>query len=333
VPRRGYTAFVPDDLKRSIRGEAAASEAARVGVELRETRQSLGLGIEDVAASLKIRRVYLDAIEEGRVRDLPAPAYAIGFVRTYARALGLDEAALVRRFRDGSAGVATRRADLIFPEPVPERGVPAGAVVLLGAVLAVGGYVGWYQWSTGRDRSVDLVPPLPSRLEAPALPPPAREPVAPPVAPAPTPVPPNASGPVVTAPAPRPEPAGATPAPSSPSPVRNPDEGRITLRAKSDVWVQLRERNNGAILVNRTLRAGESMNVPARDGVLLTTGNAPGLEILVDGQAAPGFAPGNGVRRDVAMDPDKLKTTAVPAPPRPPPAPRPTGDAPATPTQ
>lgn len=355
-----YTAPVPDDLKRTTRGDAAAGEAARVGAELREARQSLGLGVDDVAASLKIRRVYLDAIEEGRVRDLPAPAYAVGFVRTYARALGLDEAGLVRRFRDGAAGAATKRADLVFPEPVPERGVPAGAVILLGAVLAVGGYVGWYQWSARQERVADVVPPLPPRLEA-VVPPSA--PMAPPPAIAPPPTQGSGAGGtpngVPAATVPRPPPAGplvlpgtvppavtlppsatppplpgptAVPAPAaapppSASPPRGPDDGRITLRARSDAWVQLRERGNGAILVNRTLRAGEVMAVPARDGLLLTTGNAAGLEVLVDGQAAPGFAPGNGVRRDVAMDPDRLKTTVIPAPPRAPPRPV---DAPAT---
>jgi hypothetical protein len=56
------------------------------------------------------------------------------------------------------------------------------------------------------------------------------------------------------------------------------------------------------------------------------------LEILVDGQTAPCFAPGNGSRRNIPMDADRLKTTAVPAPPRPPPAPRPAEPA-ATPPQ
>ena len=40
-----------------------------------------------------------------------------------------------------------QKTELTFPVPVPERGVPAGAVVLLGVVLAVGAYAGWYRLS------------------------------------------------------------------------------------------------------------------------------------------------------------------------------------------
>ncbi|MBX6747575.1 MAG: helix-turn-helix domain-containing protein, partial [Acetobacteraceae bacterium] len=103
---------------------AAAGEAARLGEELRDARLALGLSVEDIAASLRIRRGYLVALEEGRLRDLPALAYALGFVRSYARALGLDEDEMVRRFREVSGPAVQRKTDLVFPEPVPERGVP-----------------------------------------------------------------------------------------------------------------------------------------------------------------------------------------------------------------
>src|SRR4051812_49760401 len=121
-------------MKRFARPEQTAGEAARLGEELRDARMALGLSIEDISAALRIRRVYLAALEEGRVRDLPAPAYAVGFVRTYARSLGLDENDVVRRFREASGPNVDRKTDLIFPEAVPDRGVPAGAVILVGVV-------------------------------------------------------------------------------------------------------------------------------------------------------------------------------------------------------
>ena len=69
-------------MKRLSQFDAASAESARLGAELRDARLALGLSLEDLAQSLRIRRVYLAALEEGRVRDLPAPAYAVGFVRT-----------------------------------------------------------------------------------------------------------------------------------------------------------------------------------------------------------------------------------------------------------
>lgn len=321
-------------MKRSIRPEPSAGEAARLGEELRDARLTLGLSIEDIAASLRIRRPYLVALEEGRVRELPAPAYAVGFVRTYARALGLDDDAMVRRFRDASGPVVQRKTDLIFPEPVPERGVPAGAVILVGAVLAIGGYLGWYQWSGSGARTVDAVPPLPARLEqalvtprepsspAPIAPPEAMAAVAPalPVAA----LPPAAPGQAPAAAAPTPAPAatnGRPVAPPTATPAAAPPlpESRVILRAKAESWIQVRDTKSGTVILNRVLRPGESYAVPARDGLLLNTGNAGGLDIVVDGQVAPGLGGAQSVRRDVPLEPDRLRSGQGPtvAAPRP----------------
>jgi cytoskeleton protein RodZ len=154
---------VPYDSKRQLRPETSA-EAVRVGEELRDARLALGVSLEEMAERLRINRRYLAALEEGRVRDLPGVAYATGFVRSYAQMLGLNAPTMVRRFREG-AGVATVPKDLVFPEPVPDRGVPAGAIVMVGAVLAVAGYAGWYYWTGSSTRTVDEVPALPPRLE------------------------------------------------------------------------------------------------------------------------------------------------------------------------
>ena len=238
-------------MKRQPRPETSA-EAVRVGEELRDARLSLGVSLEEMADQLRINRRYLAALEEGRVRDLPGVAYATGFVRSYATMLGLDAPDMVRRFREG-AGMATVPKDLVFPEPVPNRGVPAGAIIMVGAVLAIAGYAGWYYWSGSSIRTVDEVPALPPRLEqsarnagAPPLPgvntpdsagqsqppgtPPANTatphnspPVAPPVAgPAPAVPPPTASAPAAPG-APRPgQPPATTAAPPAATSAQQP---------------------------------------------------------------------------------------------------------------
>ena len=66
------------------------------------------------------------------------------------------------------------------------------------------------------------------------------------------------------------------------------------------------------MLVTRLLAAGDSYEVPNRPGLVLLTGNAGALEIIVDGAAVPSIG-GNGVvRRGVALEVERLKDgTAV----------------------
>jgi len=126
-------------------------------------RQRLGWSLEAVAAALRIRLPFLLALEGGRIADLPGNAYAIGFLRTYASTLGLDPDELTRRFRAEAAEV-NQLTRLSFPAPVPGRGVPAGAVVLLGVALAIGAYIGWYRLSGNGELPPEVVPPVPARL-------------------------------------------------------------------------------------------------------------------------------------------------------------------------
>jgi cytoskeleton protein RodZ len=138
--------------------------AVTVGGELRAARLRLGWQLADISAWLRIRLPYLEALEEGRTADLPGTAYALGFLRTYSAALGLDPKDLSRRFRAEAAEVIENKPPLTFPAPVPERGVPVGAVVLVGLVLAVGAYVGWYRLSGEGKLPAEVVPPVPARL-------------------------------------------------------------------------------------------------------------------------------------------------------------------------
>jgi cytoskeleton protein RodZ len=296
-------------MKRSARTENTVQEAARVGEELREARIALGISVEDAATQLRINKRYLMALEEGRVKDLPGAAYAVGFVRSYATALGLDADDAVRRFRDVSGTAVTKQGDLVFPEPVPRRGIPTGVLAALGLALAMGGYVAWYQWSGQGERVVDTVPPLPPRLERAAEATAGRDAPAPPVA---------------EPPAPPPAPVAAPP----PPPRIDPDRPRIVIRAKGESWVQIRDNAANLVLTDRVLRAGEIVEIPNRPGIVLTTGRAENLDILLDGQELDPFG-GPGVRRNIVLEPDRLRTPPAPAPtPAATPAPRP---APATP--
>lgn len=316
---------------------------ARVGADLRAARERLGWALEDVAEGLRIRRPYLEALEDGRVSALPGSAYAVGFLRTYASSLGLDPDEMARVLKDTGMGSA-RRTELSFPAPAPERGIPAGAMLLLATLLTIGTYVGWYHLSGEGRLPAEVVAPVPERLAPlaeqaiplPPQPPPSPPPAAgsaahiPSAASAAAASTPLASVPVASPPispaqiAPSSAAAAITPtvppsvAPAEVQPAApaaaalSGDEPRLVLHAKSDAWVQVRAKG-GPVLLNKILKTGESWPVPAQPGLLLNTGNAGGTELLVDGAPAPPLGPPGSVKRDIVLDPDALKANATAA--------------------
>ncbi len=86
-------------------------------------------------------------------------------------------------------------------------------------------------------------------------------------------------------------------------------DARIVLRATADSWVQVRNARSD-LLFTQVLRAGDSYRVPNEAGLTLLTGNAGGLQVLVDGQAAPSLGPNGAVRRDIPLDPQRLSQGA-----------------------
>lgn len=115
----------------------------RIGIQLKNARSDKNLSLADVAEELKIRKNYLEAIEQGLFSDLPGPTYAIGFVRSYAKMLDLDQTAIVDRFRSEIAGLE-KETELHFLIPESERRFPGMAVIGASLALAAAVYGGWY---------------------------------------------------------------------------------------------------------------------------------------------------------------------------------------------
>src|SRR5919201_513713 len=93
----------------------------RIGEVLKRTRTRQRIDISKVEQETKIRTKYLRALESEEWEVLPGPAYAKGFLRTYAQFLGLDGDALGDESR--RTVEAPRSADLpyLLAEPLLER--------------------------------------------------------------------------------------------------------------------------------------------------------------------------------------------------------------------
>ena len=128
---------------------AAAPERAlaldpnwRAGRKLTEARLQLGLGIDQIAERIRVRREFLEALEQMNVKLLPGKAYALAFLRSYARELGLDEKAIVDQFQDECAlSREDAQVQIRNPSSKPRRERPWLLAVTLGVIAA--GFVGW----------------------------------------------------------------------------------------------------------------------------------------------------------------------------------------------
>lgn len=332
--------------------------AHAVGALLRARREELNLDLETIGEALRIKPIFLDALELGRTQDLPGPAYAIGFVRAYAHYLGFDSERVLEVYKAEAADVHTK-PDLSLPVPLGARSLPGGTILLVGVILALCGYGTWYYLATGERDRPERVAAVPAELQqlAPLAtgPRPADTTLGPANAgvAAPGAGPRLASGLVSPDTAVPPASIVATPAiatlPTNPGPASPPTNqpagdaapgqppaavvaaapltgdpgkavgnsaakppadaavkptGQVEIKAMADCWIQVRGSDQ-SIVFSRVLKAGESYQVP-RPGLILRTGNAGALAILVDGKAAPAIGAVGTLRRNVTLEPEAL---------------------------
>ncbi|MFZ5616756.1 MAG: TonB family protein [Pseudomonadota bacterium] len=136
--------FELDDARARLRAsEIDPKNFLAVGPYLEAVRTQQGLSIATLSDRIHVKAAYLEAIEQMTIDALPSKPYAIGFLRVYAEALGLDPAPVVERFKDEAGYSAARK------EPEPTKAAPAPAErpepmrLSLLAVLAILGFMIW----------------------------------------------------------------------------------------------------------------------------------------------------------------------------------------------
>jgi cytoskeleton protein RodZ len=234
-----------------------------VGERLRTAREQANLDLNDIATRTRVPLRHLEAIERSDYAALPSPTYALGFSRAYARAVGLEEAPLIRRLREELGREdpdARNQAPYVPVDPsrLPSRLLAWTAIVL--AVLFAVGYTVWRSQYLGTDAVVAPVTEAPPGIETPA-----------PTAPAATVAPP--------------------PAPT----------GEVVLTAKSAVWMRITDAS-GKKLFEKELAAGERYAVPgdAPEPKILT-GRPDALQVTVGGRDVAPLGPPDRTITDVVL--------------------------------
>lgn len=285
--------MVAEEQQESFAGQSAGS----IGGRLKAGREARGMSLADVSSSLRVSERHLKMIEDGAFADLPARTYAVGFTRSYARLVGLDEVAAVEEVRnllDALQHDQFRRTGHSFEPGDPAR-VPSARLGWISALavllLLVGGAMFYRSFFSP---AADL-PPLTNPAEA-VKPVQAAKPSAPASAPA------TVSGPVVF------------------------------TALEEGIWVKFYDAK-GSQLMQKQMARGETYVVPAdAQGPQIWTGRPDALAITVGGRPVPKLGEREGRIKDVPVSAAALLARAAtpPAAPTPTPAPAPASGTPAT---
>lgn len=147
VPTDPQPAGDPVDARAQRQAPAAPlpvlDTAWRAGRKLSEARRQRGWSLDEVADRIRVRKEFLEALEEMNVKLLPGKAYALAFLRSYARELGIEEKAIVDQFQDECALTRDDEAKPAIRSPTskPRQRPPWAAAAAL--VLIAAGFVGW----------------------------------------------------------------------------------------------------------------------------------------------------------------------------------------------
>jgi len=274
------------------------SELASFGEELRREREIRGISLKEIADATKISKRFLEAIERNDHRTLPAPVFTRGFVREYAKYLGLNAEEMVNRYNYAAAGddrieKTAHLERLIAPPPPPparEKARPKGIppayaridrnLIITAIIVAL--LIGLAVWAKKHKR--DSASEAAREANTVTIARPAVHPVVPPP--------------------PAPEAATTTAATST----ATPDDRvlHLTVEMSGDSWVVL--KTDGKTVWNGDMLEGQTKSFEANEDFrFVTIGNAAGVRLTLNGVKLPPLGAQGEVVHDRVLDRDFLQ--------------------------
>ncbi len=301
--------------------EVVAANRVNPGDTLRQARESNGWSLAEVALKLNLTTTSLGNLEAGAFDKLPGHTFARGYIRAYAKLLGIDQAILVQEF-DQFTGTDSQGSNVHglgrIEEPVRVSHTILRIVSLLLLIAVIGGGFVWWQDQTSQ-RTKDLTSNAMEHVEvesadgttqihpldepedqavaesqaAPEAAAVTEQTAAPETAPAATAAAPAPATPVAPAHTPAaPVQTPATPAPAAPaapaiSPPTTPaliaGDGRVQITFIADCWTQVTD-GNGKVLFSGLKRKGDTLDQGGKPPLTLRLGFARGAQVAYNGQ-------------------------------------------------
>ncbi len=247
------------------------------GSRLRLAREAAGLSRADIAASTRIPERHLASIEAGDFAALAGRSYALGFSRTYARAVGLDEKEITQAVRQelGAGDPDSDRRGATFEPGDPSR-IPSRKMAWLAALGALAVLLAGFVFWRGQDTpAVDLIALDTVEEQAPVA------------------------------------------APAAPVAAPVTQDSVVFTAMADRVWVRFRDAAGNQIMQGEMKLGESYTLPAGADGPLLTTARPDALRITVGGRDVPRLSDRQGTMGDVPVSAAALlaraSSPAVPA--------------------
>lgn len=243
-----------------------------VGEILKAARLAQNLTLEHIAKKLCINLRQLSSLEEND-EYLVCDVYTIGFVRLYAEYLDLNAQELIQKFKD-QVTHHPKATPLIFPAPLPGRGMPSRAILVVSFLALVALGIGWWWMDSSSPRSLAEIS-LQKNIASEVLPD-VKE---------------------VAQPA-----ALVEKAPPTNAPAVVPQ--KVDLHVREEAWIEVKDQE-GNIIVNKIFHPGETFEFKDSENLFLTTGNLKGTHLSSGDKVFPVSAKSGEVGRNIPLNPEK----------------------------
>ncbi|MEL6874015.1 MAG: RodZ domain-containing protein [Pseudomonadota bacterium] len=257
----------------SEENEEGAAELSlhSAGQLLKQAREQKSLSIEEVAKTTRIPQRHLSSIEIGDFDALPGRTYAIGFAKSYARAVGLSDAAIGTQLREemDDQGHAAYQPETSGYSPANPSSIPPKTLALVAAGLGVVILVGYIVWRTVilQPSDLDALGNNTDLAENEAM-----------------------VSDIAT--------DGTIPAVAGEQPSA---DGTVVLTATDTVWLKIYDEN-GDRLFEKEMAPGETYTVPADAvGPQILTGRPDALTVTIDGNVIPALGTAERTIKDVGI--------------------------------
>ncbi len=265
------------------------NKSPSAGQPLKAARLAQGIKLEEIAKKLRISKRHLIHLEEDQ-ETLICDVYTLGFLKSYAQFLGLDDKDLCQQFKNKA--ISPPPPDFPFPAPLPGKGMPSFRILALSFCFFVVVTIGW-EWY-GYDRSpahrqndvqaqtMQVASASPKSTSS-SIPSPLPEKL-----------------PHTFSVARRGEPLEGL---VSPAPPSEPFQS-VILKVTEESWIEVKDEE-GNLILSQLFEPEESYEFKNPQNLILKTGNAKGIQ-LYSGEKTLTFPSVSGaVKSNISLDPEK----------------------------